>query len=716
MKFKDALLPRQILVNPTPTTTSLPHTCSPFLLPSGGLLNIGGSQIITLTQNGVFQPKCPSTAVPLPVDPTTPGADLSMLDRDPFFASTNPQIYAIAALTVVSYMLVIILFITPRTFFVAGAGGGGGFFGQRGLISGAYGNNSVIGVGGRPWLQKFAALAVAISLTIVTTKTLTWAEQQYNDGYQDAVELSVNVMDGLEVRIVRLISETLLWLAQAQTLIRLFPRHKEKLVIKWCAFSLILLEIVFSILNHFVQPSSKHEPRSFTDAIPALDYLFSLALNIAYATFVMWYTLSKRRFAFWHTNMHNMPLVALLSLTAVLIPVIFFVLDLSEPDIAGWGSYVRWVGAAAASVVVWEWVERIEALERDEKRNGILGREIFDGDEMLEATPSSDRDWPNSWRSDHKGSRPSGGFGSRMSTGWKGVAQVSRRMRQSMPFQQRISKHSDNRSSEGSSQIAASSGTEHTSSTLQHRLPTRPPATASPINRADTVSPGSTVYMVRCHQDNDPTPPISESAAEYQAEHQTNVSPQGTGSETMQSNYKLRTFTSRFPRMANPFGRQRTTPPLEVVQALAHQPLEDPIATEETSQLSILERLHLKRARKFDETRKPVIIIPAPRGDRPAFDNTFDHGLTEQVLYPFKNMSSSERDEQPPDAVLNAMNNSRPISPMSVKTHEISSLGNDIEPPRSIEAQAPSATDLRPQPGVSQSKAHTDTARTDHDR
>ena len=34
--------------------------------------------------------------------------------------------------------------------------------------------------------------------------------------------------------------------------------------------------------------------------------------------------------------------------------------------------------------MVWEWVERIEALKRDERKDGILGREIFDGDEILD--------------------------------------------------------------------------------------------------------------------------------------------------------------------------------------------------------------------------------------------------------------------------------------------------------------------------------------------
>src|ERR1700744_170277 len=79
--------------------------------------------------------------------------------------------------------------------------------------------------------------------------------------------------------------------------------------------------------------------------------------------------------------MWHLTLVALLSIVAIATPVVFFITDLANPSIAGWGDYFRWVGAAAASVIVWEWVERIEALEREEKKDGILGTEVFDGDD-----------------------------------------------------------------------------------------------------------------------------------------------------------------------------------------------------------------------------------------------------------------------------------------------------------------------------------------------
>lgn len=346
-----------------------------------GYVYLNRSFAITLTENAVFEPVCTSQ----PTDTRQPSPLLDT--RDPFYSSVTPQLYAIGCATVVSYLLVIILLITPRTFYVGGPGGGANFLGRHGMISGSYsGNSSVVGVGGRPWLQKVAAILVAVSLTIASADSFRVAERQYNYGYSDAEALTEEVIDGTEIRVVRVISSTFLWLAQVQTLIRLFPRHKEKIMIKWAGFALIVLDTIFSILDKFLVKTNTTRPRLYDDAIPALSYLFELALNLLYAAWVIFYSLSKHRYAFFHPKMRNICLVALLSLCAVLIPVIFFVLDIAKEEIAGWGTYIRWVGSAAASVVVWEWVERIEALERDERKDGILGRELFDGDEMLEVT------------------------------------------------------------------------------------------------------------------------------------------------------------------------------------------------------------------------------------------------------------------------------------------------------------------------------------------
>ena len=678
-----SLIHRQIWVDPTPTSASIPHSCTPVKLSSGGQINIGGGTIITLTQDAAFQPACMGAMVPPPVDPLQPGVDLSMFDaKDPWYSSTNPQIYAISAVTIVSYMLVVILFITPRTFFVSGAGGGGGFLGQAGALNGAYGSNSVIGVGSRPWLQKIAALTVAVSMTIVTADTFTWAHRQYDAGYEDATELTSEVIGGLEVRIVRVISETFLWLAQAQTLIRLFPRHKEKLLIKWLAFALIVLELIFSCLNRFLAKSG--HSKKFVSAVPAMDYLFALTLNLCYGGFIVFYALQKRRFAFYHPHMRNMPLVALLSLTAIMIPVVFFILDLSSPNISGWGSYVRWVGSAAASVVVWEWVERIEALERDEKRGGILGREIFEGDEMLDITAGSDTSWAGSQSINGKSAKRGSGPGFDLRLGWTHVATTARRLgRLRHTHDPGLRSQLSSRNSQVQEQRASSRNGKNSTSNPVLR-PRYSSAVASPLSRATTASAESPVYVLRHISANEASPSIQGHVNPHQQpprqpDEDTNTR---VGScmdheptAPVPTSTRPWAFIEGLQHLPNPFRRQRETPPPEVARALAggsQQPIPSQGRNGEPS--SMLQRLRIKKTSKENGSSNPVIIVPAPPQRKRSWNEIMDEGrgIGSDTIEPIvPNQSSLEGDaidrdaDQPPDAVLNAIGTSRSVSAQS---------------------------------------------------
>lgn len=480
--------------------SSLPALCTTIILPANAILQLGnGLEPIILAQDAVYQAPCP-ILVPREESeeseepPETPSLDESSLTapdstdehrfsnfRDPFYATTFPMCYALAATTVTAYMLVIMLFVTPRSFL----DGGVIYLGRRGFTNSSSGG---INIGGRPWLQKVAALTVAISLTVASIHTFRVAQDQYKWGIQNARALQLEVMGSTELKVIRLISDTFLWLAQAQTLIRLFPRQREKIIIKWAAFALITLDVVFSAINSFrfsedgVTGTSR--PNSFVHPIPALSYLFQLALGILYAAWVVYYSLMKKRFAFYHPLMKNICFVAVMSVTSVLIPVVFFIVDIIQPRFTGWGDYVRWVGAAAASVVVWEWVERIEALEREERKDGILGREVFDGDDTLEVN-ASESPWQR--RSGFpKGSDEGDGDEGRQQvfqTGgvWPGVSAITGRYR---------------------GQADAANDTAEPQTTMRsilrpHMWPTRPAPAATPVSRTDTASAASTVYHVR---------------------------------------------------------------------------------------------------------------------------------------------------------------------------------------------------------------------------
>lgn len=559
-------------------------------------------------------------------------------------------------------MLVIMLIITPRTFFVGNASGRSGLMGRRGMISGASGGGSVIGVGSRPWLQKVAALTVAISLTLATADTFRIAGRQYAEGFIDAMELRDQVVSGMEIKVSRIISDIFLWLAQVQTLIRLFPRHKEKVIIKWVGFALILLDITFSSLNSFGPYDNNARPAHFDTAIPALSYLFQLSLSMLYAAWVLYYAITKRRYAFYHSMMWNMSVVALLSIIAIFTPVVFFITDIANYTIAGWGDYFRWVGAAAASVIVWEWVERIEALEREERKDGILGREVYDGDDMLDNNSSSQSTkWPYSKRKSSQDEKKGGGDGglgsfslSAFASGQSGrVGELAQRLGRKMTESPRAEARKKrnihvpapppvHRRSE-----SARRGDRSSSAYVRVQSPPLVPAVpvvASPVSRTDTTSADSTVYTVRYHPINE-TPPIRQPASiedrltPEAAQAQKPSDPQESTGQPANVNDPEKgttdgdaaTSNSRW-NWPNPFVRKGRAPPQElqrgqVIEPLAVDEVHANIPPRHYNGLAISDRLGTfaaqqgerfrskKKANKHSEMNLPVTIIPAqPRG------------------------------------------------------------------------------------------------------
>lgn len=427
---------------------------------------------------------------------------------DPFYLSTSPIIYALAATTIVSWMLVIALFITTRSTF----DGGIVYLGSRGSFTGSSSSGGV-SIGGRPWLQKIAALTVAISLTIATADTMSIVKDQYVWGITNARELQRDVFSRLELKVIRIISDTFLWLAQAQTLIRLFPRHREKVVIKWVAFALISLDVVFSSLNSFpfgqydilngnhVDPNAtddSHTNKGLAHPVPAISYVFKLSLGLLYFFWVSYYAFLKRRYGFYHPLMKNICLVAVISLLSITVPIVFFILDISKPNFTAWGDYVRWVGAAAASVVVWEWVERIEALEREEKKDGVLGREVYDGDDMLEINAA---EYP--WRHKH------GKFGGSGSSGGSNGVDL-----EGGQVYLRPNGHALSPGGMQNGHAGGPNSHEHEGRSMGDIL--RPPLwsqratqAATPVSRTDTPSAASTVYAVQYQgESRTPEPPV----------------------------------------------------------------------------------------------------------------------------------------------------------------------------------------------------------------
>lgn len=338
---------------------------------------------------------------------------------------------------------------------------------------------------------------------------------------------------------------------------------------------------------------------------------------------------------------------------SVLIPVVFFVLDISLPKLAGWGEYVRWVGAAAASVssfrypgacivfsilphtthsvnpistflvlilvlrhlqvVVWEWVERIEALERDERKDGILGREIFDGDEMLGRSSSDNSDWRGRRGAGGGDVEKSGGFGYHVSA-----------MRTKLPLRRRrkrAQKPSDDTAQPPSDALTRDLSGANT------LVPPQP--AISPPSRSDTNSAASTVYAVRYHNLSSPSPAQPEPVPEEPSEDQNPKDISDSSTEdppimkdsdeapSAQVGSRGQQFWSTVPK--NPFKRRRAEPPAEVAGVEAatgvrRSPIDRTInLRDRLGTFAAAQRDRLGRHGSGPQQPLPVMVIPAPK-------------------------------------------------------------------------------------------------------
>lgn len=573
-----------------------------------------------MTTNVVFQPVCTNGHIAI-----YNGSDPTVVDAlAPFYSSSVPLVFVIGATTVIAWSLIIVLLITPAGLMDRSSRGFSSFFQSRHMPGRP-------AIRSRPWLQKAAALLVAIAMTIATVHIFSVAEEQYSDATIDAAVLRDKVAGSLEVRIIRVISDVFLWLAQVQTLIRLFPRHKEKLIIKWFGFLLILLDLIFSCLNSFYV-NSLARPRAYQDAIPALAYLFQLSLGLLYAAWVFFYATTKRRYAFFHPSMPNISIIAALSTVSILIPVVFFIVDVAEPNVAGWGDYFRWVGAAAASIIVWEWVDRIELLEQDEKKDGILGREVFDGDEMLATTPISGNTYSEKARRESKSSRTDSTdqdtFFDRARSKLSRVlfsprAAADEEIRIDTPNKSFFKKVLPMRASGATDAAATKSGRTDVEEILGDE--------ATPIDdAASDITTDTTLYVVRYHTVT-ATPPLLKEADDSSPKHgviKANTS-HSAQPESVASRQHFSASLSQFARpvrnfATNTFKRRRASPPLEVKRAMSHVgvgevgPARQPTRWTGTRQrLGAIAADRQARQRKRKESLpdlEPTVIPAPPRG------------------------------------------------------------------------------------------------------
>ncbi|ANB14271.1 Rim21p [Sugiyamaella lignohabitans] len=267
--------------------------------------------------------------------------------RSPFYGSVAPVIYTLAGATVLGWLLLILLIISTKK---------------------------------RPWLQKFSTLALAALLTATLAQAFNELDNQYAAGYQDSFELQKATLGALSFEIPAVIVQAIMWLAHIQIVLRIFGPRKEVLMVKIVGGILLILEIIFWSIGLFVDRNrSLNATRLHENQWIIVAYAFEIVFVTVYAVCMLAYSLRKARYAYNDRTY----IIALFSTATLVAPLVFIGL-FSSRWIIGWAVYCVYISNGAATVVLWDWLDAIELYEKQEQRNGIMGRQVYEDEMALE--------------------------------------------------------------------------------------------------------------------------------------------------------------------------------------------------------------------------------------------------------------------------------------------------------------------------------------------
>ncbi|KAA8912955.1 hypothetical protein TRICI_003337 [Trichomonascus ciferrii] len=266
------------------------------------------------------------------------GEQTMSYERDPFYGSVTPIAYTAAATTVMSWLLLLLLFLSQQY---------------------------------RPMLQKAATLGIAISLTVSLVDTTNSLQEQYKHGYQDADQLRSDVYNGTVFQTLRIISGVILWFSHIQVALRLYKRTWQRNSIKVVGTVLIVLDLIVQCLANFYKPVTTYSSR-FQSPLYILLYVVELVILVIYAVIVIIYSIHKKDYAFNHKALA----VGCISIASLLLPIAFVTMGVANYWLAGWTGFATRVCSISATVIIWGWIDIIERIESDQLKAGVMGRRI----------------------------------------------------------------------------------------------------------------------------------------------------------------------------------------------------------------------------------------------------------------------------------------------------------------------------------------------------
>ncbi|CCH44933.1 pH-response regulator protein [Wickerhamomyces ciferrii] len=222
------------------------------------------------------------------------------------------------------------------------------------------------------WLLRVGSLLASINLVILIVRAIIFLSRQHALGVSDGAKLLDDLQSDEVFNIIDFIFVLIAQFAQVQIIIRLFSRVKEKRV----SFILGGLLSICAQVIWGVSTFSNFDQTEDSDIsiLPAFTYLLRIALATMYSGLIIIYMLGKRNFIF----QKSIILLTILTFLVINLQIAFFITDISNIWVSELSEIFNTTIYVSVTVIPWEWINRVHALERHQQREGVLGRPVYE--------------------------------------------------------------------------------------------------------------------------------------------------------------------------------------------------------------------------------------------------------------------------------------------------------------------------------------------------
>ena len=286
---------------------------------------------------------------------------MSILNMHSFKYSIYPILYSITTSLIVVLVLTLVVFIKPR--------------GRQTKSS-------------TRLLLYLGTILASINLLRLIIMIFKMFQKQHRVlGASSSNEVLAYILNDSFFNVVQYLAEFMCYLVQLQNIMRLYHRITEKRLTFCIGLTLLIIyEALWGVCTFINEGGLTIEENTRLEnslgLLSAVVYLIRISIGTCYALIIIINVIVNRQLCFHNNN--GMFLMTTLAVVSVCLQPCLFIVDIANFWVEHLSMVFNPTCSVASAVVIWDWIDRLQFLQKAKQAQSILGRPVYMENELDE--------------------------------------------------------------------------------------------------------------------------------------------------------------------------------------------------------------------------------------------------------------------------------------------------------------------------------------------